>query len=215
MPTFGELKKVTYTKNEKDGPKKHGKLIFHIYRDGVYCPYYVNKVHKCTLALKCACKKCTAIFTIESPFNHRIGEYNTSGKKKSKFAVRLDIPEAELLDHTKYGVPIHDCKRPHCPKFENCTKPDHLEICTQKSRHPTWNKRLISSLLKRKRKIDKITPSAALVQQIIAPFLPQVPIHTLSSTYLVENGINLRSARQVVYNIDKTDKLTTKRFKCK
>ena len=46
MPIFGELKKVTYTKNDKDGPsKKHGRLIFHIYRDGTYCPYSVNKVH--------------------------------------------------------------------------------------------------------------------------------------------------------------------------
>ena len=180
------------------------------------CFFYYRKW---TLALKCACTKCTAIFTIESPFNHRIGEYNTSGKKKSNFAVREDIPEEVLLDHTKYGAPIHDCKRPHCHKVSNCMKPDHLEFCTQKSRHPTWNKRLISTLLKRKRKLDKVTPSVALVQQIIAPLLPQVPIHTLSSTSLVENGINLRSARQVVYNIDKTDKLTskltTKRFKCK
>ena len=59
MPIFGELKKVTYTKNDKDGlSKKHGRLIFHIYRDGTYCPYYVNKVHMGTLALSCCIEVC-------------------------------------------------------------------------------------------------------------------------------------------------------------
>ena len=79
MPVFGELKKVTFSYTDTDTARKNGSLIFHIYRDGKFCPYYVNKVHMESLALKCVCDKCTAIITC--PFNHKIGEYNTRGKK--------------------------------------------------------------------------------------------------------------------------------------
>ena len=132
-----------------------------------------------TLALKCACDKCTAIMTITCPFNHKIGEYNTRGKKQSKFAIREDIEEKDILDPTKYGIPLHDCKRPHCRNIAACTKPDHIDRCTQISNHPTWNKRIIAKKLKQKRKVDKVTPAAKLVDQILAPLLPQCPLNTV------------------------------------
>ena len=198
----GTLCKVTKsTKHNRHRPGAGN--IYHIKVNGKYAGYEFNNACAHTVNLRCPSKGCQAVFTLESPFNEKVGE-RTNGK--SKFGVRTDIDEADMMDVTQYGPASHSC-RPACiSRGDWCSKSVHSDVCKHVSNDITWNHRIIAHQLKTRRKTDQSGNAASVVQQELAQFLPSGPLHTVPPRFMIENDLNPRRLREVVYNADYANK---------
>ena len=205
MPVFGVLERVTKSTQQKKHKPNNG-FMFHVKANSIYGEYQVNSVNSKSLNLRCVNPVCGAIFTVETPFNHKIGARPNG---KSRFGIRTDIAEDNLMNKEMYGSVSHVCGPTCIPRQGGmCSKTVHLDGCKYGSVNTNWNHRLVADRLKKRRAKDQAINAAAIVDEELAPFMPNVPLHEVAPRYMLQHDLNPRRLREVIYNADSKNKPT-------
>lgn len=156
MPVYGQLCKITKSTQLAKQRDNNG-FIFHIHLNGRYGEYQVNGKNAKTLNLRCVNSRCGALFSIETPFNEKIG---VKSNGKSKFGIRSDVPVETMMDVSMYGSVFHNGAVQKTVHLENC-KYDNTN-------NGAANHRGVSNKLKTRRKTDTAINAAAIVDEEIA-----------------------------------------------
>ena len=108
-----------------------------------------------------------------------------------------------------YGPVFHECG-PACISRPGgmCSKTVHKDGCRHGSLNTNWNHRVAANNLKKRRGKNQVMSAAAIVDEELLAFMPDVPLHDVAPRYMIQSDLNPRRLREVIYNADAKNKPT-------